>query len=138
MPSYEHRYCAFVDILGFQNLVAKLEREETPLHALHALLAKVQNPDVVYNDTLKDTDFRAQSISDAVCISTRRSPSGLGQIMHTLQTLTVELLEVGFFVRGAIVSGNLYHDEKMVFGQALIEAFHLENLDRALSARDDH
>jgi hypothetical protein len=33
----------------------------------------------------------------------------------------------GFFIRGAIVKGKLYHDEKMVFGEALVEAYRLEN-----------
>jgi hypothetical protein len=32
----------------------------------------------------------------------------------------------GYFIRGAIVKGNLFHDDKMVFGDALVSAYNLE------------
>jgi hypothetical protein len=32
----------------------------------------------------------------------------------------------GFFIRGALVKDRLYHDEKMVFGNALVRAYRLE------------
>jgi hypothetical protein len=33
----------------------------------------------------------------------------------------------GYFVRGAVVRGLLYHDNNMVFGEALTEAYRLES-----------
>lgn len=32
----------------------------------------------------------------------------------------------GIFCRGAITSGKLYHTKEMIFGQALIDAYHME------------
>lgn len=37
------------------------------------------------------------------------------------------LLYQGYFTRGAVCKGLLYHDDNMVFGEALIKAFRLES-----------
>jgi hypothetical protein len=33
----------------------------------------------------------------------------------------------GYFIRGAVVKGRLYHDDKMAFGEALIKAYQYES-----------
>lgn len=77
--------------------------------------------------TFTDADFKAQSISDAVAISTAVNPSGLSMILRSLEQLTLDLLMEGYLIRGALVKGKLYHDDKMVFGEALVRAFELES-----------
>jgi hypothetical protein len=72
-------------------------------------------------------DFRAQSISDAIAISTTTLDTGLLQILETIEDLAVDLLREGYFIRGALVRGKLYHDNTMVFGEALVRAYELEN-----------
>jgi len=126
--TYEPRYCAFIDILGFSQLVNRLGAGETPFIFLKNLLSKVHNPPQVQSGLLTYalTEFRVQSISDAVAISTKPTASGLLQIFQSLTQLTVDLLSEGYFIRGAIVKGALYHDDKMVFGDALVMAYHLE------------
>lgn len=47
--------------------------------------------------------------------------------MEALETLSLDLLCQGFFVRGAIVRGPLYHDDHMIFGSALVRAFQFES-----------
>jgi hypothetical protein len=44
LPTYHERYCAFVDILGFRELIGRLRQGNTPLDALRQLLAKVHTP----------------------------------------------------------------------------------------------
>ena len=39
-PEYDERYCAFIDILGFGELISKLQYGDTPLHALRDLLSR--------------------------------------------------------------------------------------------------
>jgi hypothetical protein len=72
----------------------------------------------------RDIDFRAQSISDAIAIST--TPLGLYRIFESIEKLAVDLLREGYFIRGALVCGPLYHDSSMVFGKALVRAYELE------------
>jgi hypothetical protein len=124
---YETRYCAFVDILGFSRLVEGLRDGSISFMALRDLLTRLQTPMRYWQreDDAED-DFRAQSISDAVALSTKLNVSGLSTLFRALEILTIDLLAQGFFVRGAIVKDRLYHDENVVFGEALIRAFKLE------------
>lgn len=122
MADYEERYCAFVDILGFSQLVSRLDMEQ-----IRRLLQIIHNPPtvgLVRNPELGDV--RAQSISDAVCISAACHAYGLMHLFFVLEELAIELLGEGHFLRGAIVRGKLFHDENMVFGEALIDAYRLE------------
>jgi hypothetical protein len=122
---YQERYCAFVDILGFRNLISSLPREGRSHQALKTLLTKIHQPPQG-KINFHASDFRAQSISDAVALSTTTTAEGLVHLFSVLERLTFDLLFEGYLIRGAIVRGNLYHDEKMVFGKALIDAYDLE------------
>jgi hypothetical protein len=101
-PIYETRYCAFVDILGFGELIEKLDSGATPLQALRDLLAMVHNPPPTNAAASPRADFRSQSISDAVALSAAATPSGFGSIIHSINQLAVELLAQGFFIGGAL------------------------------------
>lgn len=124
--SYEPRYCAFIDILGFRNLIDQLRGGTmTPL-ALRSLLTRIHQPPTGTFFEFSDTGFAAQSISDAVAVSTKANAEALIQLFLSLESLALNLLHEGYFVRGAVVKGPLYHDEKMVFGEALVKAYSLE------------
>ena len=143
LPEYDERYCAFVDILGFRQLLAGLpkpydptsgkivftigEPQELSLIALKGVLERIHTPQSDDDMAIAQSDFRAQSISDAVAISTARNAYGLSQLFFSLESLCLDLLYEGLFVRGAIVKGPLYHDGKMVFGPALSDAYELES-----------
>lgn len=126
-PVYAERYCAFVDILGFRQLIHQIDSSGASFEALHSLLARVHNANSGAALDVEDTDFRAQSISDAVAISTKPTASGLGEIFGSLVRLSLDLLVEGYFIRGAIVKAPLYHDGKMVIGKALVEAYYYES-----------
>ena len=125
-PEYGQRYCAFIDILGFSALIEKLDVGSTPLDALRDLLSKVHNPPPTRGASSPRADFRAQSISDAVALSAAVIPAGLGAIIHSINQLAVDLLKQGLFIRGALVKDSLYHDDRTVFGKALLRAYGLE------------
>lgn len=122
--SYEARYCAFVDILGFRDLIGQLRDGEMKASRLRSLLTEVHAPHRFLPGA--NCDFRAQSISDAVALSTTVSSDGLMHLFEVLTELTESLLLNGYFVRGAVVRGKLYHDDKMVFGDGLVEAYRIE------------
>ena len=120
---YYERYCAFVDILGFASLVEGLSGEKIAF--LKELLRTLHSPWTA-RGTHKGASFRAQSISDAVALSAAVNGPGLRHICSSLRSLALDLLKMGYFVRGALVQGRLYHDDRMVFGEALISAIRLE------------
>lgn len=126
LPSYRDRYCAFVDILGFRQLIDRLTAEARQFEVLRSLLARVHGAKSG-SPSESDSDFRAQSISDAVAISTFATRSGLADVFRALQSLAVDLLVEGYFIRGAVVRAPLYHDDQMVFGKALVQAYSFES-----------
>ena len=126
-PKYEVRYCAYIDILGFSELIGQLRTDPARSETVRALLTKIRHP---YDENLVgfgDTGFRAQSISDAVAVSTLPTSQGLSVLCAALREISLGLLYHGYFVRGAVCKGPLYHDDNMVFGEALIRAFRLES-----------
>jgi hypothetical protein len=93
---------------------------------LRNLLREVHNPRRMTFHLENGSDFKVQSISDAVAMSGAVNVFGLSHLVHSLVDLTYDALHQGFFVRGAIVKGPLYHDDQMVFGEALVRAYSLE------------
>jgi hypothetical protein len=123
---YPERFCAFIDILGFRELVARLGNDSGAVEALRNVLSEVHNPKLPGLADPMFVDYRTQSISDAVALSTLPIAEGLLMLFGSLNQLTFNLLSEGYFVRGAIVRGRLYHDYGMIFGEALVHAYDLE------------
>lgn len=119
---YNDRYCAFIDILGFRQLIESLSNEAGKVQALREILSGVHRPRTSLGESI-----RTQSISDAVALSAEVNVEGLAAMMHTITYLSLDLLCQGFLVRGAVVKGPLYHDDSMVFGKALVRAYQLES-----------
>jgi hypothetical protein len=125
--AYEVRYCALVDILGFRGFIEQLKLGTLKFTDIRKLLREINSP-LPGRDAnrVAHSDLRIQSISDAVVISTAANEAGLSQLLYSLEQLYIHFLFSGYFLRGAIVKGKLYHDEFNVFGEALIEAGRLE------------
>jgi hypothetical protein len=123
---YQERYCAFVDILGFQGLIDQLRDCPRSFLALKRVLETIHSPPAGHS-TSYASEFKAQSISDAVAVSTAINADGLQHMIDALIDLTLRLLREGYFVRGGLVKGRLYHNRKTVFGEALVQAYHLEH-----------
>ena len=81
-PAYEQRYCAFVDILGFGELIDRLNQGQTSFRSLQELLTKVHNPPPTTASAHEESDFRAQSISDAVALSAAINTAGIGNVSN--------------------------------------------------------
>jgi hypothetical protein len=128
--NYEQRYCAFLDILGFSDMLRTIH-QGVPYQKIRFLLQtihlKTNWSKPPSNEEVTETDFRAQSISDAVAISTKATGRGLLQIFDAIEAMSFECLRHGYFIRGGIANGPLYHDDHIVFGDALVQAYRLES-----------
>jgi hypothetical protein len=123
--TYQIRYCAFVDILGFSNIVRRglMQPEE-----IMALLQSVRRlPEGREAIAFSQSDLKFHSFSDNMCVSAAANADGITHITHSLESLARSLLDVGILLRGAIVKGKLYQDDDVVFGEALIRAVELES-----------
>jgi hypothetical protein len=128
-PNYEDRYCAFLDILGFSDMLRTIQKGvpyEQIRYLLQTIHLRTQWNKSPSREEITETDFRAQSISDAVAISTKAIGRGLLQIFDAIEEMSFECLRFGYFIRGGIAKGQLYHDDHIVFGDALVQAYRLE------------
>lgn len=131
---YEDKYCAFIDILGFKNIVGTGQVKEN---------AKKPSQIVKYLKVLKsfqsDLEKRnkkgynaigieASYFSDSLVISyPKYSMAGnLFYLIMDIFYLSIELANQGIFLRGAITCGKLYHKDDLCFGPAFIESYMLE------------
>jgi len=126
MTMYADRYVAFVDILGFRELVKEIERGKLPPEYVRDVLAVVHEDETYSREAWKYADFRAISVSDAVALSCAPDPGGLDLLFYSICRLTAALLLRGYFIRGAVVRGKLWHDNTTVFGPALVQAYDIE------------
>lgn len=127
---YEDRIVAFIDIMGFKQIIASTidekgnERVEKTHHVKY-LLELVSNVFEEHPDL--ETTKIATQFSDSIVISFKYTEPS--QVYHTLVDvlhLHLELVNLKETVRGAICFGKLHHTEKLVFGPGIVKAYEFE------------
>ncbi len=128
---YETRYVAFLDILGFKNLVGQSTKNQDILNIINKALNytyEIQHDN--YHGILSQVEFGKQvtTFSDSIVISYSTSTPGGGfHILMDLIYICNDLLYNGILVRGGVTVGQLIHDEQKCFGPAMIEAYYMES-----------
>lgn len=123
---YEKRIIAFIDILGFKNIV----RSEYECEKVNAIL---KLPYYIRKDELhkisKLSGVMMTSIYDSIVISVKISdPSAMNKIVRMVTVLVQSLLNyAGILLRGGIALGKVFHDEEVVYGPGLVNAYELES-----------
>ncbi|KJC48378.1 hypothetical protein UB31_16660 [Bradyrhizobium sp. LTSP849] len=123
---YSERYVAFLDILGFSNIVSTSVASKESTATLIAAVETIGELQKQY-DSLKSDDFRAQTFSDCIVMSEKASPLGLVHLLAATTHAALSLLEIGIFIRGGFAKGLLYHSDQVVLGPAMIRAYQLES-----------
>lgn len=137
LEGYEERYIAFVDILGFKNLIQK-SKDDTHLvsRLISALdISPESSPTVLKEAGTDDSsaaDLRVHTFSDFVVASTKPTHVGLAILTYVIWSQSVNWLSNSLFCRGAITKGRVLHragngSPPMVFGPAFVEAYQLES-----------
>jgi hypothetical protein len=113
---------AFVDILGFRSMVEKLPA--------HEILRVIRSLHWASNATSEDPDPSAQVrvFSDSVVrIAREDEPGALFSELNILRQAQMEMAAQGVFLRGGITLGEVYWDETIIFGPALVDAYDIES-----------
>ena len=124
MPvGYTRRCCAFIDILGFRDLLRRQSATQ-----LHDILALMRDPPLLrgLGAGLRE-HVTISTFSDNICISAAPTYEGVRWLLSVTEQLAHSLLGFGTLLRGAVVVGELVHDDKVVFGDALVRAYAIES-----------
>jgi hypothetical protein len=121
---YEDRVVAFIDILGFRSHIEKSEKDENEFAKIFLATHFMKSEET--RKINNDNNYRkATSFSDNIVIS---YPLDYNMdIVIDIIELQILLTNHGFLLRGGIACGKLYHDESVVFGKAMIDAYELES-----------
>jgi hypothetical protein len=119
--TYEYRYVAFIDILGFARLVAQSERDEALAIKLVTILKGIAISS--RNPAVAGIDRTMTAFSDSVVVSSLDSRAVLAAAVG----LQRALLQVGALSRGGIAYGPLHHEGPVVLGPAMVRAYRIES-----------
>lgn len=125
-------FCAYIDVLGFSEKIISndLVFFNTYLNALHKELKHVEN---MHHLSGKEgfKSFELKIFTDNFVFGhpwdDEFGESELGKIFDVLSHIQLTFAKSNIFVRGAISVSDLYMDENIVLGPAIIESYKLES-----------
>jgi hypothetical protein len=153
--TYETRLCAFVDILGFRQLIEESVRRPSLTQNIRDILREVREATPVWERnppvdifarrfertgvkppeaTLKAQEKvkenskkeRGTWFSDSLVLSSSLEGFAIRNLVISLILLSQNMAKSGYYVRGGVSLGLLCHETDMCFGPALISAYDLE------------
>jgi len=148
---FKDKFVAFVDVIGFSNLVTAAESGTGMalpqlLEALKCLGTledqrqyESHGPRVcpASRHARRDLDFRLTQVSDCVIVSAEVSPCGLINMLDHCWRAVIELLAKGIMCRGYITRGLVYHVEGQVIGSGYMRAYKQEHSVAAFKRHAD-
>jgi len=133
---FQDRYIAYVDILGFSSLVSRIAEDRNLFALIRDTLKHLNEQtnnvrqyrrrkrDPKHAQIVRPTNLQMTAFSDCYVIS-ETTPAW--HVVAAVQALGARLLRAGILTRGAIVRGKAYHNSRILFGPAIIEAYQLES-----------
>jgi hypothetical protein len=126
---YEDRMVAFLDILGWSQLVTESQRRPTLLSRLAAVQLSAHIYDHLAQRIQHPLGETVTHFSDSLVFSWPwpSNHDDLSRALLDLSGILHRLLRSRFLVRGAVVRGKVFHKPSVIFGPAIIEAYTLES-----------
>lgn len=145
---YEERLVAFIDILGFKEIVKQSEKDPSKITLIYSVLNYLKNWEIPEKWNLKFIEIEedaqkkgverfdirgktnSTAFSDSIVVSVKVD-NDVNEVASTLivnlANIGAILFEQGILFRGGLTIGNIIHDENgTVFGQGLIDSYKLE------------
>lgn len=151
MPEFSDKFVAFIDVLGFKNLISESESGSgMPLSELLDLLKKLGTgnererfdrsgapwcPSAPRIE--KNVDFRVTQISDCAIVSAEVSPAGVINLISHCWGAVIELMIIGIMCRGYIKRGLVFHTDTQILGSGYQDAYLAESKVSAFKREAD-
>lgn len=144
MSLYEEKFVLFVDILGWGELVFNSEKDEIiqrQLHGIMKLLLEINSftPEAidkingVIDESVKiPVDIGSASVktiqfSDSLVFTFDDAVASFTYVRAVVTAISSILANIGYFVRGGIDYGNVYHEDGGIFGPSMNNAYYIES-----------
>ncbi|MGJ8685657.1 MAG: hypothetical protein ACSHWW_13585 [Nonlabens sp.] len=118
----KEQYIAFLDVLGFKELVNKRNTE-----SLEIYFNSVRDSlNIIGNEK---RNIKSLLISDSTILISPDTKKDFKTLLRAVQTIQSTLAQKGIWLRGAISYGEVYFDENsnLVVGKGLVKAYLLES-----------
>ena len=127
---YEKRLVAFLDLLGFKELVSRFPEEPKLFDWTLSILKATKSQEKMVYGFPEDLNVQMEftAFSDSVVLSSRIPEDPINMALFQVAFTCSLFLRAGLFARGAIVENYLYHKENIIIGQGLIEAYQQEKI----------
>jgi hypothetical protein len=126
LPTLKRSFSIYLDALGTRKAMASMND-----HELRQQLELLRLRWFLHNEDWATDRQRLMSFSDNLVVGSpiaEQDPGGqgLGMLLSSVQGYQLNLAARNRFLRGAIALGDLYMDDRLVTGQALVDAVDLE------------
>lgn len=136
--NYDNRVVAFIDILGFRELVASTVGKEDydnedqieNIISTYDAIREIWDLDKKSNSLKREviTSKKVTIFSDSIVVSFKiTDQSEVFSTLLEIKWLLMRMIYRGILCRGAVSLGKLIHNDKYIFGPALVEAYTLES-----------
>lgn len=148
--NYDNRVVAFIDILGFKEIISESETDLKKLGIIYEALNFLKSKEGGHSWDLKlveiEEDAQKKGVhnfdisentsctcfSDSIVVSVKVINNNYNEVISTLVThlsfIGAKLMTEGILFRGAITFGKLIHQESgIILGRGMIEAYQLES-----------
>ncbi|WP_096085895.1 hypothetical protein [Agaribacterium haliotis] len=123
---YTEQIVAFVDILGFSNLINRIEEDEKLHKTLHWALSHIKSYKKTSEmDNTAHSDLEVSVFSD--CIVVTGDSENFHGVTWAVGWLQAQLLGGGILTRGGIATGKIHHSDGILYGAGMIKAYQIEN-----------
>jgi hypothetical protein len=116
---YNERYVAFLDVLGFSELVKDAGSSMEDIDTIRGIIKALRETPKPY----PAADFRFTQFSDSIVLSATRDENGLVIMFEAAIRLATQMLIRGVLLRGGIAVGNISHTDDALFGVGLLNAY---------------
>lgn len=132
---FEQRFIAFIDILGFSDLVKEMTKHVDLFGSVRDALKHLDDQSRSFreyrqkrrNRTMANGtpvgDFQMAAFSDCCVFS---DSYAAWRVIDAVQALGSRFLRDGILTRGAILKGKAYHNGGVLFGPGIIDAYKRE------------
>jgi hypothetical protein len=127
LEQYKNRVIVFIDILGFREQVKQTTSDSEQFINLRDTLNYISELKAYNDKSEKELGREITVFSDSIVISyPSEMPGSVFWLLLDVVHIQLDMMQKGILMRGGITVGELCHNDNIVYGPAMVEAYDLE------------